>query len=117
MGVYGGPGTEVWATGIEEDSKDFLPISIVLQISPNPFRHKTVIRFEVLDASDCQLKIHDAAGRLVKSFNFVYGIMHRESSISWDGTDNFNRKLPSGVYFLKFKAGDYSATEKLLLIR
>ncbi|UCG31493.1 MAG: T9SS type A sorting domain-containing protein [candidate division WOR-3 bacterium] len=35
----------------------------------------------------------------------------------WNGTDDTNRKLPSGVYFLKFTAGDYTATQKLLLIR
>ena len=35
------------------------------------------------------------------------------------GTHEFEHsiELPSGVYFLKLQAGDYTATEKILLIR
>ncbi|UCG93260.1 MAG: hypothetical protein JSV97_06070, partial [candidate division WOR-3 bacterium] len=39
------------------------------------------------------------------------------NTVSWDGVDDADRKLPSGVYFLKSTAGDYQQTEKLLLIR
>jgi len=58
------------------------------------------------------LRIYDATGRLVKEFRHLLN-----EQIFWNGTDDLNRKLPSGVYFLKFEAGEHSATEKLLLIR
>jgi hypothetical protein len=38
-------------------------------------------------------------------------------SINWNGTDDRGRELARGVYFCRFKAGDYHATEKLVLQR
>ena len=63
------------------------------------------------------LKIYDATGRLVKSFNLESCIMDHESSFSWDGRDDQNRMLGSGVYFIKLTAGDYSESKKVLLFR
>ncbi len=112
MGVYGGPGTEVWATGIEEH-KPIQQVATTLKIFPNPFSTLTKISFgTVRGAKSVVLKIYDATGRVVKEFNHL-----SHNQIFWNGTDESNRKLPSGVYFLKFQVGDYSATEKLLLIR
>ena len=97
--------------GIEEHEPS-QPITTLLQISPNPFRVRVDIRWQIADNSGVNLKIYDATGRMVKDFKHV-----TNQQIFWNGTDDLNRNLPSGVYFLKFQAGDYSATEKLLLIR
>jgi hypothetical protein len=84
-----------------------------LQVSPNPFRNKIGIKYSIGHRLDgIEMKIYDATGRVVKEFNHL-----TNNQIFWNGTDDLNRNLPSGVYFLKFKAGDYNATEKLLLIR
>jgi CubicO group peptidase (beta-lactamase class C family) len=97
------------------------PLILTLRVNPNPFKHSTNIRFMIQDSGykiqNKTLRIYDATGRLVKSFNHESCIMDHVSTISWDGTDQANRQLPSGVYFVKIKAGDYSATEKLLLIK
>ncbi len=98
--------------GIEEYEPS-QPITTLLQISPNPFRVRVDITFSIgQSAKSIELRIYDATGRMVKDFKHVIN-----QQIFWNGTDDLNRKLPSGVYFLKFQAGDYSATEKLLLIR
>jgi hypothetical protein len=98
--------------GIEEYEPS-QPVSTVLQISPNPFSKLTKISFgNVQGAKSIELKVYDATGRMVKDFKHVIN-----QQIFWNGTDDLNRKLPSGVYFLKLVTGDYSATEKLLLIR
>jgi hypothetical protein len=94
-----------------------------LQANPNPFSKITDIRYQVRDNryqiadNSLKLRIYDVTGRLVKEFNLHSAISDHQSAVSWDGTDSSNRKLPSGVYFLEFQAGDYSATEKMLLIR
>ena len=90
-------------------------------ISPNPFNNSVTIRF-CLEQSfsartkNMELKIYDVSGKLVKEFNLKYTVSDIQSVV-WDSRDNSGNKLPRGVYFLKFEAGDYSATEKLLLIR
>ena len=117
--------TEPFPWGIEEH-EPCQTISNVLQISPNPFRNRVDIRWQIENIGmqdvrskmqDISLKIYDVSGRIIRSFDLASGVLLLASTVSWNGTDASNRKLPSGVYFLKLKAGDYSATAKLLLIR
>ncbi len=89
-----------------------------LQIRPNPFCKNVEITFSVGHAADhIGLVIYDVTGRVVKDFSLHTLDSQRPTVISWNGTDDLHRQLPSGIYFLKFELEDYSATEKLLLIR
>jgi parallel beta-helix repeat protein len=109
---------EPWLTdsvqwiGVEEHQPS-RPVAIALQIIPNPFRNRVSITFSVEhDLETTVFTIYNVTGRVVKEFNHL-----TNNQILWNGTDNLNRRLPSGVYFVKFQAGEYSTTEKLLLIR
>jgi parallel beta-helix repeat protein len=104
--------TEPFSWGIEE-YEVAEPIVITLQISPNPFRDKVNIKCsKEYNTGALAFTIYDATGRAVHEFNDL-----NSSVFSWNATDNFNRRLSSGVYILKVEGGDYCATEKLLLIR
>ncbi len=105
-----------YSVGIGE-SRCQNPNVLFLEISPNPFRNNTGIRWQLKNDGKVSLAIYDATGRLIKDFSRSTPDVLRPTVLSWDGTDDSNRKLPSGVYFLKLVTGDYSATEKLLLIR
>ena len=39
----------------------------------------------------------------------------RSRAIHWDGKNEFGEKMASGVYFYRFKAGDFSATRKMII--
>ena len=54
---------------------------------------------------------------MVKDFSLptAYSLMHTE--VSWDGVDNMGQKLPSGVYFVQFTAGDLTKTQKIILLK
>ncbi len=87
-----------------------------LSVSPNPFTERT--NFIINSRSNPingVLNIYNAAGRLVKSFRLTPDVMR--TTLQWDGTDQANRMLPAGIYFLKLEAGDNTQTEKALLIR
>ena len=110
--------------GIAEDGRFMVKNSQYnLHVYPNPFTHNIKISFSVghnakgieQRVEGTELKIYDATGRLIKSFNHVTNQIFDQ--VVWDGRDDAGKKLPSGVYFLKFETGDYSATEKLLMIR
>jgi hypothetical protein len=103
-------------TGVEE-GKAGLMASNYLNISPNPTTGMANIRYQITDNSNALLEIYDVSGTLVRSFDLESSIMDHESVIAWSGEDNTGRKLPGGVYFIKFRAGDYQTTNKLLLIR
>jgi hypothetical protein len=99
----------------------------VLTVNPNPFSDKTDIRWQpapssgarpgIMDNSIIELKIYDITGRIVKDFSGQISVIGDQSSVVWSGRDDSGNKLPSGVYLLKFTVGDYTETEKLLLLR
>jgi uncharacterized delta-60 repeat protein len=108
-------------TGVEEIEIPPAQMRATLTAFPNPFRHTTTIRYSIHDSGysmkNLSLSIYDASGRLVKYFNLGSSIENQVSSISWYGVDDANRKVESGVYFLRLEMGDFVATEKLLLVR
>lgn len=119
--VYGSGRLDCYAACVgvaEHEYNDIVYIHI--DCIPNPFHNKTQIRFSIQDTRlmmKPSLRIYDATGRLVKVFDQTLSKENIQSEVLWGGTDLTNRRLPSGVYFLKLKAGDYTTTEKLLLIR
>ena len=84
-----------------------------LTVSPNPFSEHMEIAFSPGDAGEVSLRIYDATGRLVKEFIPPTA----STALSWDGRDESGRKVGCGVYFLRFEAGGYQKTEKLLLVQ
>lgn len=99
-------------TGIEKHQSTYGG-STNLLIIPNPFYSKTIIKWQTVDDCATTIKICDVSGRVVKHFENRINLNY----ITWNGHDDYDNTLPSGVYFLQFKAGDYSTTEKLLLLR
>ncbi|UCG31057.1 MAG: exo-alpha-sialidase [candidate division WOR-3 bacterium] len=95
--------------------------AIRLNALPNPFTNLTQIRYSIHDTGyliqNSAIEIYDAGGRLVRSFHQISSTGNQESSVVWDGTDQYDRQLGNGVYFVKLEASGISATEKLLLIR
>lgn len=88
---------------------------------PNPFTSFTDFHFEhnrVNDVLDVQVQIFTVSGRLVKTINTQVqtNSSFRESSIRWDGKDDFGDNIGKGVYVyrLKVRAGsDQSTAEKI----
>jgi hypothetical protein len=106
-------------TGIEESKLDLLTNNY-LTVSPNPTSGVTDIRYMIRDTGyemdDVSIMIYDVSGKLVKSFRSTPDAL-RPTQISWDGTDQSDRQVGNGVYFVKLRAGDYQATSKLMLVR
>jgi len=89
-----------------------IPYNIILhQNYPNPFNPSTVISWQLAVGSHVQLKVYDVLGRevatLVDEFQppGVYvKTLHATS-------------LPSGIYFYRLTAANYSQTKKMVLLR
>ena len=88
----------------------------LFQNFPNPFNPITTIRYSVAKASGVILKIYNASGKEIKTLvneNKTTGTFE----IQWDGKDNAGFSVSSGVYFYKIKAGDFSQTKKMILMK
>jgi hypothetical protein len=78
---------------------------------PNPFNPSTHIRFDIKEAGHVTLKVYDLLGREVATL--VNGDVPAGShSITWNAS-----KLASGIYLYQLKAGDFTATKKLVLMK
>jgi hypothetical protein len=83
---------------------------------PNPFNPITKIQYQLAKPGRVELKIFDLRGRLVKTL-----VNEKKDpgfyEVIWEGRDQKDRGVASGVYFLKMKAKGYSHTDKLVLIK
>jgi len=62
------------------------------------------------------LEIYNMKGQKVKQL--VSGQLSAgQHSIVWNGKDDNNKTVSSGIYFYKFKTSDYQATKKMLLLK
>ncbi len=83
---------------------------------PNPFNPSTTFRFELKYEGDAELVVLDARGRLVRTLaTGSHG--PGEHLITWDGTDDRGRNLPSGVYFYRLRAAGLQYTRSATLIK
>ncbi|HID39459.1 MAG TPA: T9SS type A sorting domain-containing protein, partial [Calditrichaeota bacterium] len=97
-------------TGIHD--RETVPVSFNLyQNFPNPFNPSTTIKFDVPRTTDISITIFDALGRKVATINKKQ-VTPGSHKIVWNASH-----LASGVYFYHFKAGKYSQTKKLILMK
>jgi hypothetical protein len=68
-------------------------------------------RYCILEPVRVKLNIYDVSGRLVRRLLNEYKLPG-DYEVRWD-----NNELSRGIYFLKFRAGDYKETKKLIKIR
>lgn len=100
------------------ENKEQLATSNILTIAPNPFSHSTDIRYQITDnRQKYELKIHDITGRVVTEFSEPISVIGYPLAVSWDGTDQANRQLGSGVYFVTLTTSESIQTHKVLIAR
>ena len=86
---------------------------------PNPFNPETWIPYQLAIPADVSISIYAADGKLVRMLNLggqPVGIYHQRSRAAyWDGRNTQGEPVASGVYFYTLKAGDFTATRKMLI--
>ena len=99
-------------TSVEQVSEDVLPREFQLQQNyPNPFNPSTTILFAVPQPSRVTVKVYDIRGREVTTLaedDFHSG----EYKIVFEAS-----RLPSGIYFYRMQADDFSQIRKLTLLK
>ena len=81
---------------------------------PNPARTRVAIRYTLDAQRQTLLQMHDLTGRVVRTL-CASSQKRGAYSVTWNGADDRGRSLAHGVYFVRLTAGDYRATEKLVL--
>ncbi len=87
---------------------------------PNPFNPNTSISFKISrkDAKDAELIIYNIKGQKVKTFPNLQINKSSNHQIIWDGTDDNNKRVSSGIYLYRLKVNDKTmATRKCILLK
>ncbi len=85
--------------------------NFLFQNYPDPFNPVTTIRFQIKKHVLVELNVYDLLGRKISTLvdkNLEPGLYETQ----WNSSD-----YPSGVYFYKINAGEYSKTKKMVLIK
>ncbi|HPR18235.1 MAG TPA: T9SS type A sorting domain-containing protein, partial [Candidatus Cloacimonadota bacterium] len=84
---------------------------------PNPFNPSTTIQFETTNLHEfAQIEIYNIKGQKIRTLP-VSSSPSRKVSVVWDGTDDNNKPVSSGIYFYKLKTGKIEKTKKCLLMK
>ncbi len=94
-----------------------LPMEFALmQNYPNPFNPATRIRYQLPQESKVGLVVYNSVGQVVRTLvNSDLNAGYHE--VVWDGLNSHGQRVTSGIYFYRIKAGDFTQTHKMLLMK
>jgi ligand-binding sensor domain-containing protein len=99
-------------TSVKEITNKNTPETFALfQNYPNPFNPSTNISFNLPAKSFVSLKVYDLLGREVAALA-AQTMSAGTHALQWNAG-----KMPSGVYFYRLKAGTFTQTKKLVLLK
>ncbi|HAD82316.1 MAG: hypothetical protein A2509_02540 [Candidatus Edwardsbacteria bacterium RIFOXYD12_FULL_50_11] len=102
---------------VGQRKKALMPLTYILgQSYPNPWKQTTSINYQIANAGNVSLKVYNTLGQVVKTMvnqNHLPGYY----SVKWDGKDDNDRKVSSGIYFYRIVSGEFSDTKKMIVLK
>ncbi len=93
-----------------------LPTEYAIANYPNPFNASTEIHYQLPEAGKVEIVLYNLLGQKIR----VLVNQRQEAGkyrLTWNGDSEQGRMLPSGIYFLRMRAGKFVADRKLLLLK
>jgi len=83
---------------------------------PNPFNPETTIEYILRTKSEVRLTIYNLLGEQVRT------LVNKQQSpgkffVKWNGKNDNDEAVPSGIYFYSITTENFSSTKKMLLIK
>ncbi len=100
--------------GTGSEDPGIVPFVFTASNYPNPFNPETSISYSIPKDGQTSLTIYNTKGQIVKTLvnnNLKAG----EYKAVWNGTDNMNNSVASGIYFYRLDNNNRSLTRKMLL--
>jgi len=83
---------------------------------PNPFNPSTKFTVDVPRMTSVDVVVYDLLGRKIRTL--MSGEMSPDSyQMEWDGTDGQGATVPTGIYFIRMIADEFSAVQKVMLMK
>ena len=108
-----------------EDNTIVQTLDYLQQNYPNPFNPTTTISFSTTESTEnTELVIYNLKGQKIKDLSpslchaeFVEVRGKSRYSVVWNGTDQNNKPVSSGIYFYKLKTDNFEKTKKMILLK
>jgi len=88
----------------------------LFQNYPNPFNPETEISYVLPTACFVELSVYNLLGQKVRTL-----VDESQSAglknVKWDGKDENGANAASGIYFYKIKAGEFTQSKKMVIIK
>ncbi len=88
---------------------------------PNPFNPETWIPYRLAHAADVQITIYNTRGTVVRRLDVGHQsagfYTARAQAAYWDGRNEHGESVASGLYFYQFRAGDYTALRRMVILK
>jgi hypothetical protein len=112
FGDLSGDGTECGMPVLVELEVELIPTEFALyQNYPNPFNPGTLIKYQVPEKSFVSIRVYDLLGKELATL-----VNEEKSAGSYDV--NFDAgQLSSGFYIYTIKAGNFTSTKKMILMK
>jgi len=105
----------VGPSGIDEGNM-ITPVLELTQNYPNPFNPETIIKYSIPKNSKVSLNIYNIKGQKVRTL-IKDKLETGQHSVVWNGTDENNKSVSSGIYFYKLKVANFEKTKKMILLK
>ncbi|MDP2365603.1 MAG: FlgD immunoglobulin-like domain containing protein [Ignavibacteria bacterium] len=103
-------------TSVDDGNPDIPKGFYLEQNYPNPFNPETRITYQLASSGFTSLSIYDLLGREIKT------LVSKDQpagnyTVSWNGTDELDNTVPSGIYLYTLKTGNMVDGKKMILMK
>ena len=95
--------------------------TLLLPNYPNPFNPETWVPYHLAKPADVRLTIYGIDGKVVRRLDLGHqaaGFYQSKSRAAyWDGRNDVGERVASGIYFYTLTAGEFAATQKMLILK
>jgi len=103
--------------GTERNVGAMTPSSLSLKrLYPTPFNSELNIEYELMDSHQASISIFNLRGKQVWTSDVLSGGAGRHI-LKWDGRDQSQRSLPSGIFIVQLSNQSLSQSQKVLLLK
>jgi len=113
---YSYPSNTIFINIVSNETNDITAVASLFGNYPNPFNPETTISYNVKNNEHVSIAIYNIKGQKIKTLVNEQQETGQHSVV-WNGKDDDNRRVASGIYLYRMKSGTYSSTKKMILMK
>jgi len=117
--VYSGASGMAKPQADQTEENDLIAVPATFALSqnyPNPFNPDTYINYQLPEDCQVTITIYNTLGQKIRTLTDDVKSAGYYTAL-WNGRDDENQAVASGIFFYRISAGDFQCTKKMLLLK